>query len=119
MAALLVDTGVFVDHLRGFSQLRPGRHRLHYSVVTRCELFAGTFETAMIQRLLNSFRELRVDRAVAERAGRIRRETRIGTPDALIAATAIERRMTLVTRNLRDFGAVKQLRLRRPGGASL
>ena len=119
MADLLVDTDVFIDHLRGFRALRPGRDRLHYSVVTRCELFAGTFETALVQRLLNSFRELTVDRAVAERAGRIRRETRIGTPDALIAATAIERQMTLVTRNLRHFGAVKQLRLRQPRGTTL
>ena len=60
-----------------------------------------------------------MDRAVAERAGRIRREVRIGTPDALIAATAIEHRMTLVTRNLRHFEAVKQLRLRQPRGVSL
>jgi len=56
--------------------------------------------------------ELPVDRAVAERAGRIRRTSRIRLPDALIAATAIEHRLTLVTRNARDFDEVKGLRLR-------
>jgi hypothetical protein len=42
----------------------------------------------------------------------VRRETRIRTPDALIAATALRHRLTLVTRNRRDFEAVGRLRLR-------
>ena len=41
MGDILVDTDVFIDHLRGARQLTPGRHRLHYSVITRAELFAG------------------------------------------------------------------------------
>jgi hypothetical protein len=41
VADILVDTDVFIDHLRGAQQLAPGRHRLHYSVITRAELFAG------------------------------------------------------------------------------
>ena len=38
MADVLVDTDVFIDHLRGAHALRPGSHRLHYSVITRAEL---------------------------------------------------------------------------------
>ncbi len=93
----------------------PGRHRLHYSVVTRCELFAGrgTDEEA-VRLLLTPFPELPVDRAVAERAGRLRRETGVHTPDALIAATALEHRLTLVTRNVRDFERVHGLRTSAP-----
>ena len=41
MADLLVDTDVFVDHIRGAARIRVGPHTLSYSVVTRCELFAG------------------------------------------------------------------------------
>lgn len=116
MAGLLVDTDVFIDHLRGFRELSAGRDRLHYSVVTRCELLAGKVGSALIAELLGPHRELDVDRRVAERAGRIRRETGIATPDALIAATAIEHRLTLVTRNVRHFEAVRQLRIRRSSG---
>ena len=112
MADLLIDTDIFIDHLRGAGKLAPGRHRLHYSVITRCELLAGTAGSALVHRLLNPFRELLVDRAVAERAGRIRRESGIATPDALIAATAIEHNLALVTRNRRHFEPVKQLRIR-------
>ena len=114
MADLLVDTDVFIDHLRGARELKPSRNRVHYSVITRCELLSGTVGSALVQRLLDPFRELAVDRAVAERAGRIRRGTGIATPDALIAATAIEYYLTLVTRNRRHFEPVKQLRLREP-----
>ena len=116
VASLLVDTDVFIDHLRGFRELSAGRDRIHYSVVTRCELLAGKVGSALVAELLGPHRELDVDRKVAERAGRIRRETGIATPDALIAATAIEHRLTLVTRNLKHFRAVRQLRIRRSSG---
>jgi predicted nucleic acid-binding protein len=51
---------------------------------------------------------------VAVQAGRIRRETGVRTLDALIAATALEHGLTLVTRNRRHFEAVRGLRIRRP-----
>ena len=119
MADLLVDTDVFIDHLRGASEFKPSRHRIHYSVITRCELLSGDVGSALVQRLLDPFRELAVDRGVAERAGRIRREAGIATPDALIAATAIEHDLALVTRNRKHFEPVKQLRLRDPSRAAI
>lgn len=112
MADLLIDTDIFIDHLRGAAALKPGRHRLHYSVVTRAELFAGTTATNLSTQLLAPFRELNVDRAVAERAGRISREFGVRLPDALIAATALEHELSLVTRNDKHFGSIRGLRLR-------
>lgn len=112
MADLLVDTDVFIDHLRGAVALVPGRHRLHYSVVTRAELFAGNTATKLSGQLLAPFRELAVDRAVAERGGRIAREFGVRLPDALIAATALEHGLGLVTRNRKHFDPIRGLRLR-------
>jgi predicted nucleic acid-binding protein len=112
VADILVDTDVFIDHLRGARQITPGRHRLHYSVVTRAELFAGNTASNLVSTLLAPFREIPVDRSVAERAGRIRRESGIRLPDALIAATAVENRLGLATRNRSDFEPVRSLRLR-------
>jgi predicted nucleic acid-binding protein len=86
VADVLVDTDVFIDHLRGAQRLVPGEHRLHYSVVTRAELFAGSVATDALTALLAPFREIVVDRAIAERAGRVRRESGIRLPDAFIAA---------------------------------
>lgn len=115
MADVLVDTDVFVDHMRGAQAFTVGEEEVAYSVVTRCELFSGRDgRESDINILLAPFAELGVDRAVAERAGRIRRHRDIRVPDALIAATALEHRLTLVTRNVRHFGAVPGLTVRTP-----
>lgn len=96
--------------------MEPGRDRILYSVVTRCELFAGReIEEETVRRLLEPFEEVLVDRTVAERAGRLRRTSGLRTPDALIAATALERQLVLVTRNARDFQAARGVKLRNPG----
>ncbi len=112
VADILVDTDIFIDHLRGARQLVAGRHRLNYSVITRAELFAGNTASDLASTILAPFRELPVERNVAERAGRIRREAGIRLPDALIAATAIEHGLSLATRNRSDFERVRSLRLR-------
>lgn len=113
MTRILVDSDVLVDHLRGHLRLVRGQDDAQVSTVTRAELFSGRgAEERRIRRLLEPMTELHVDRAVAERAGRLRRTIRIRLPDALIAATALEHRLTLITRNVRDFNAVKGLRIR-------
>ena len=112
MADFLVDTDVFIDHLRGAREFDPKAHRIHYSVVTRAELFSGNTATELLNTLLAPFREISIGRALAETAGRLRRETGIRLPDALIAATAIEHRLSLFTRNRGDFDNVPGLRIR-------
>ncbi len=61
---------------------------------------------------IGPLREVAVDRSIAERAGRVRRETGIRLPDALIAATAIERKLVVASRNARDFSRARGLRVR-------
>lgn len=112
MANYLVDTDVFVDHLRGFREFVPKAHRIHYSVISRAELFAGNTATELVNILLSPFKEIAIGRSVAERAGRVRRESGIRLPDALIAATALENKLSLYTRNLKDFDNVSGLRIR-------
>ncbi len=115
MADVLVDSDVFVDHLRGAHAFRPPRGDVAYSVVTRAELFAGrASQEKAVAQLLAPFREVPVDRAVAELAGRLRRERGIRIADALIAATAVTQGLRLMTRNVRDFEQVPRLRLVAP-----
>jgi predicted nucleic acid-binding protein len=113
---ILLDTDVLVDHLRGKRRIVPGNDDLHVSAITRAELFSGRgAEERRVRRLLEPMRDLPVDAAIAERAGRLRRGSNRRLPDALIAATAVEHRLTLVTRNVRGFEGVRGLKLRRPG----
>lgn len=115
MAELLLDTDVFVDHLRGARRITPRRDRIAYSAITRAELFAGrAIEEEAVRRLLAPFVEIPVDRTVAEAAGRLRRSAGIRLPDALIAATALAGGRMLVTRNRRDFERIPRLRVRAP-----
>ncbi|MBA3690349.1 MAG: type II toxin-antitoxin system VapC family toxin [Actinobacteria bacterium] len=115
MTDVLVDTDVFIDHLRGARALRTGVGAVSYSVVTRCELFAGraTDEDA-VALLLGAFREIPVERSIAEWAGRIRREFEVRTPDALIAASALQHGLILMTRNRRDFAGIPGLEIVAP-----
>lgn len=109
----LVDSDVLVDHLRGYARFETRGDIVHVSSITRAELFAGrNADEKGVRALLSSMTELGVDQTLAERAGRIRRTTGIGLADALIAATALEHRLALVTRNVRHFEAVRGLRLR-------
>lgn len=115
MARILVDSDVLVDHLRGHRRLIAGSDELHVSAITRAELFSGRgTEERRVRRLLGAMTDLPVDAAIAERAGRLRRGAQRRLPDALIAATAIEHRLTLVTRNVRDFEGIRGLRVREP-----
>jgi toxin FitB len=113
VADLLVDTDIFVDHLRGARRLEPTGERIHYSSITRAELFAGpASQLDAVRTLLGSFVELPVAGVVAELGGRIRREAAIPLPDALIAATALSSDLALLTKNLRHFERVRQLAVR-------
>jgi predicted nucleic acid-binding protein len=111
MAELLIDTDVIVDHLRSGRVPVPPPGSF-YSVITRAELFAARHANeAGLRRLLAPLGELPVDRTVAELGGRVRRESGLALPDALIAATAISHGLALLTHNRRHFDRVPRLRL--------
>jgi len=115
LGEVLVDTDILVDHLRGQRRLQPAADSYAYSVITRTELFAGrATDEDNVRALLAPMREIVVDRVIAERAGALRRTLAILTPDALIAATALELDVPLMTRNRRDFDGVPGLTILAP-----
>jgi toxin FitB len=110
---LLVDTDIFIDHLRGARRLTLApEDNAAYSVLTLVELFAGSrVDEEVVRTLLAPYESISLDVAIAERAGRVRRQTGMHLADAVIAATALERGLALMTRNLRDFASVPGLQL--------
>jgi len=134
----LVDSDVSIDFLGRrleivslFDQLLPAG--IAISVVTYMEMYqgnlrSGSYEESMgaLQRFLLTVPALPVTMEVAGRCAEIRsdlqrrgRSIRPRALDLLIAATAIEHDLTLVTRNVADYGDVQGLRLLTlPGSAS-
>jgi predicted nucleic acid-binding protein len=103
---------VLIDHLRGARAFAAPAGTVSYSVVTRAELFAGkASQEAVVEQLLAPMRELALDRSIAERAGRLRRDHGVALADALIAATALAHGLDLLTRNRRHFVRVPGLRI--------
>jgi predicted nucleic acid-binding protein len=113
MLKVLLDTDVLIDHLRGRRHLETGDTAV--SALTRTELFAGDErQEDAIAALLEDCEEINVDPRIARRAGRIKRQTGLQIADALIAATALEHELPLMTRNRRHFDRVVGLRLQTP-----
>ena len=85
------------------------------STISETELlsYKGLSDQEIIDmnELLKSFSLVAVDSNIAKIAGEIRRKYRLKTPDALIAATAIFTGSVLVTRNVKDFKKIKELKL--------
>jgi len=115
MADLLVDTDIFIDHLRGTRPLVREEHWLSYSIVTRMELFGGRNDERATRRLLDTLTQLDLDVEIAEQAGRLSRDAQLDVADALIAATALAHKLTVFTRNRRNFERVRGLKIRSPG----
>lgn len=120
MAKYLVDTNILIDHLRGDPQadrflrdVEAGRVRATISVVTECELLASSVLTLRDERrigaLVGLFPRVAVTSHIAQAAADLRRRYTITLADALIAATAMLSHATLLTRNLKDFRAIRSL----------
>ncbi|MDY7080083.1 MAG: type II toxin-antitoxin system VapC family toxin [Chloroflexota bacterium] len=112
----LLDTNVLIYALRrdlgvlDWLDSILSTHHLYTSVASRVEVFAGMRprEEQMTEALLASLTSLSVTVPIADRAGRMiykygRQGFQVSFPDALIAATALEQDLTLVTSNVRHF----------------
>ena len=117
---LLLDTDVLVEYLRGRREaadyLEGLTADLYVSVVTIAELFVGVRgedEERSLEGFLLAFTALPVTERVARLGGLYRRDygpsDGTGLADALIAATAEENGLGLVTFNRRHFPMVSRV----------
>ena len=120
---ILVDSDVLICHLRGMEAARDwlldarrSTGALATSVVCIAEISGGmrSGERRSVTRLLDSLHAVPVNRAIALRAGELRRtyhrsHPTIGTPDYLIAATALVTGYELATLNVRHFPMISDV----------
>lgn len=118
----LIDTNILITHLRKPELVDAGLFKIIkensgcISILTTAELFSGKSTTNKsivmdIHSLLNYFKVIPIDQNIATTGGIIRRDYNITLIDALIASTAIEYNLALVTLNYKDFDKISNLEL--------
>src|SRR3989338_197396 len=118
----VIDTNIVIDHLRGdptatrfLEDVERGTRQATISVITEFELLAFPRLTPAVQRqitaLLALLPKLSVTSAIARAAAAFHRSYQTDMADALIAATALRAHATLVTRNLKHFRPIRELRV--------
>jgi predicted nucleic acid-binding protein len=113
--SIFVDTNILVYFLEGRSQLSIySDNNFIISSITEVE-FLGVRHIQGLpiqkrQRLIKECMVLPFDEAVKDLAIQVKRQTNLKTPDAIIAATAINYRIPLLTAD-KDFKKVPDLSL--------
>ena len=124
MDQILVDTDILIDvanndaiakaRLTGESQTSV----LAVSTVTVMELIVGCrnkSELQVVNRFLSQFQVLAVTSQISDRATQLLQDYFLShgllIADALIAATAIEHQISLLSKNQRDFRFIQELTL--------
>lgn len=120
--ALLVDTDVLVDYLRGRKEavafLEGQSTPLLLSAISVAELMAGVRdgkEWDVLELFFQAFEIVPVDETIARKGGLYRRDFGpshgVGLADALIAATATTKQATLITLNKRHFPMIRTIQV--------
>jgi predicted nucleic acid-binding protein len=112
----ILDTGIIIRQMRGRKDVLrlvrgiAGRGRVGISPVTHLELYVGLqpHEEYAGRKLLSRFQTVPVDAEIGQRAGQLIRQQKaqgraLSVPDAIIAASALQHGLTLVTFNPGDF----------------
>ena len=109
-----IDSDILIDYLRGVENARnflmstAEKSNLSISVISIVELYAGK-ETKdedkrkRVDEFLQSFILIGMDGSLARTAGKLRRDYEKPFADMIIAATALEYNLCLVTRNIKHF----------------
>jgi len=113
----LVDTNILIYHLNGQSvaseYIIKNYSDIAISIITRIEVLSySSFDEEQevkVRHLLDAVQMVRLSDAIAEMTAQLRRQYRIKTPDAIIAASALSEDAELVTRNTKDFLSIEGL----------
>jgi predicted nucleic acid-binding protein len=120
----LLDTNAIIDYLggrlpeKGMIFLDEVVNNIpQISFVTHIELlsFKSTEKhESILKDFINDSVVHYIHASITEKTVDIRKAYAIKVPDAIIAATAIHHNLTLVTRNIKDFDKISDLKLLNP-----
>lgn len=124
MEQYLIDTNVIVDYLGG-KLPQKNLDTVHNiidkvpftSIIYKIEALSFNFsvdELIFAESFLDYLILIELNEIIVDQTIQIRRQFKVKTPDAIIAATAKVNNLTIVTRNTKDFIKIPQIKLYNP-----
>lgn len=123
MVKVIVDSSVLIEEERRGSELywemvaraKDEKVRILIPTVVIAELWMGKSMDKRIvfeemEKRISPFERVNVDEVVARKAGEIGRKTEVWGFDAIIAASCLVNRASLITLNKKHFAKVKDLK---------
>ncbi|MBU1085005.1 PIN domain-containing protein [Patescibacteria group bacterium] len=121
---VMVDTSMFIDFLRRrdkdnawLYKLAKKKIDIRASILTHTELYSGKSVWGNVkaerdlEKTLRGVKLIGVSEEISKLGGKIRAKLGIDLADAIIAATAIENKLSLATMNQKHFKGIKGLNL--------
>ncbi|OFX26035.1 MAG: hypothetical protein A2033_19540 [Bacteroidetes bacterium GWA2_31_9] len=117
----LFDSNILIYLSKGLLDVKTFTNKddvPYVSVITYMEVMGYTFKSIKEEHLINQFCEgayiIQLSDKIIKNVIDLRKEYKIKLPDAIIAATAIENKLKLVTRNIGDFKNIPKLNIVNP-----
>ncbi|MCS7106036.1 MAG: type II toxin-antitoxin system VapC family toxin [Candidatus Aenigmarchaeota archaeon] len=119
---ILVDTDIIIDVLRNFRKTIEilkelnAKSELFISGITESEIFSGkdlneNEKREKVKKFLLNFRKINPDNEIFQLAGELRRKYQVSLLDSIIAATACKIEASLLTKNVKDFKKISEIKL--------
>lgn len=116
------DTNIFIDYLSGvedvqqyFNQDFLADNELFISSIVKIELLSypelSSNEEKVIREVLDQFVIITLNDDIVEMTILLRKKYKLKVPDSIIASSVIYIDSMLITRDLKDFGKVSELRI--------
>lgn len=84
------------------------------SVINKIEILGHNTAGNAIEEFINMAYVFDLEKNIVAKTIKLRKEYKIKLPDAIIAATALENSLTLITRNIKDFKDINGLKVINP-----
>jgi predicted nucleic acid-binding protein len=120
----LIDTNAAIDYLagklpaNGMSFMNAVVNDVpNLSVITKIKILSYNAETEVcrfLSEFIGSAVVMHLSETIIDRTIAIRKARKTRTPDAIIATTALENNLTLITRNIQDFQNIPGLTVINP-----
>lgn len=121
----LFDSDILIDYLRGnenannFLLESRKTSNLYISLISIAEIYSGKDildfkKRENINEFLNNFYKITINEEISKQAGLIRLKYKIFMADALIAASAFNFGLILITKNIKHFKNIKNLKILSP-----